>query len=127
MSSAGRRVAPAVALAVDVVLVLAFATVGRRNHEEAGTVLGTLDTAWPFLAGLGVAWLASRAWRHPVRSRPEALVIWTGTVAVGMGLRALTGQGTAVSFVVVAAVVLAVFLLGWRTLARRLVHRPTRR
>jgi len=36
-------------------------------------------------------------------------------VALGMLLRAATGQGTAPAFVLVVSVVLAVFLLGWRT------------
>jgi len=36
-----------------------------------------------------------------------------------MLLRAVTGQGTALAFVLVASVVLAVLLLGWRALAAR--------
>jgi len=32
-------------------------------------------------------------------------------------LRAVSGQGIAVSFVIVTAIVLAVFLLGWRAIA----------
>jgi hypothetical protein len=41
-------------------------------------------------------------------------VVWISTLAGGMLLRVVSGQGTAVSFVLVAGVVLAVFLLGWR-------------
>ena len=44
--------------------------------------------------------------------------IWVATVAVGMVLRSLTGQGVAVSFVVVASVVLGVLLLGSRLVWR---------
>jgi hypothetical protein len=43
-----------------------------------------------------------------------------------MLLRVASGQGIAVSFVVVAAIVLAVFLVGWRAVAllvRRLASR----
>jgi hypothetical protein len=44
--------------------------------------------------------------------------VWVGTLVGGMLLRAMTGGGVQVSFVLVAAVVLAVLLLGWRAVAR---------
>jgi hypothetical protein len=37
-------------------------------------------------------------------------------VAIGMLLRALTGAGTALPFVIVATITLGAFLLGWRAL-----------
>ena len=40
------------------------------------------------------------------------------TVVLGMLLRRVLGEGTALSFVVVATTVLAVLLLGWRLVAR---------
>ncbi len=40
------------------------------------------------------------------------------TVALGMIVRVITGEGTAPSFVIVATSVLAALLLGWRLLAR---------
>jgi hypothetical protein len=104
------------ALAVDVVLVVVFVLIGRRSHEESGALLGLGRTAWPFLAGLAAGWLAARAWRRPLRLWPEGVVVWLVTVALGMVLRVVSGQGTAFSFVVVTLVVLAVFLLGWRAL-----------
>jgi peptidoglycan/LPS O-acetylase OafA/YrhL len=104
------------ALAVDVALVVVFVLIGRRSHEESGALLGLARTAWPFLAGLAAGWLAARAWRRPLRLWPEAVVVWLATVALGMVLRVVSGQGTAFSFVVVTLVVLAVFLLGWRAL-----------
>jgi FtsH-binding integral membrane protein len=48
---------------------------------------------------------------------------WLGTVALGMVLRVVAGQGTAVAFIVVALVFLGLFLLGWRALARLLSAR----
>ena len=81
-------------------------------------VAGIASTAWPFLAGLGVGWLAARGWRRPLAIRPEGLVIWLCTVALGMILRVVSGQGTALAFIVVALAFLALFLLGWRLLAR---------
>jgi Protein of unknown function (DUF3054) len=50
---------------------------------------------------------------------------WLGTVAVDMVLRVVSGQGTAVAFVLVALAFLGLFLLGWR-LVTRLVARRAR-
>ncbi|MEW1953574.1 DUF3054 domain-containing protein [Terrabacter sp. NPDC080008] len=108
---------PAVALLLDVVLVLVFAGIGRASHDEAGPVVGAALTAWPFLVGTGLGWLVVRARRGawPVEVAP-GVTVWFATVLVGMLLRRAVGLGTAVSFVVVASVVLALFLLGWRAL-----------
>lgn len=115
------------ALTADAVAVVVFVLIGRRSHEESGAVLGLLRTAWPFLVGLGAGWLLARAWRRPLRVRPVGVAVWLVTVSLGMVLRVVSGQGTAFSFVVVTLVVLAAFLLGWRTLlpvlTRRLDHR----
>ena len=118
--------APRVAAAalLDVVLLLVFAAVGRRSHAEVGALLGVLGTAWPFLAGAAVGWVVVAATRRraPLGLGDGALV-WVATVAVGMLLRVVTGAGTAWSFVAVAAVVTAAFLLGWRLLARLALRR----
>lgn len=109
---------PVVALLVDAVCVLAFAAVGTRTHAGRLTVTAAAETAWPFLAGAGVGWLLCRAWRRPLDIVPTGVVVWLATVVVGMLVRRATGEGTATAFVVVASVVTAVLLLGWRALAR---------
>jgi len=122
--SVATRVPAGVAVAVDAVAVLLFAAVGRRSHAEGLAVLGVLRTAWPFLAGVAAGCLLARAWRAPSALLPSGVSVWLGALVVGMALRVMTGAGTAPSFVVVAAVSLAVLLLGWRLLARAV---PTRR
>ncbi|PSL01348.1 Protein of unknown function (DUF3054) [Haloactinopolyspora alba] len=107
----------AVAALVDVLLVVAFVLLGRRTHEGVGDLAGIATTAWPFLTGLASGWLAARAWRRPRSVLPTGVTVWAATVLVGMLLRAVSGQGTAPSFVVVATVVLGVFLIGWRLLS----------
>lgn len=101
------------ALVVDLVCVLVFTAIGRASHAEGITLPGLAQTAWPFLVGClvgsGVAALRSRP--RPLRS---GLLVWVGTVLLGLVLRAAAGGGVVLSFVVVTAVVLAVFLLGWR-------------
>ncbi len=107
-----------VALVLDVACVLVFVIIGRDSHAKGESIGGIASTAWPFLCGLGAGWLASRAWRRPLALRPAGIAAWLGTVALGMVLRVVSGQGTAVAFIVVALVFLGLFLLGWRGLAR---------
>ena len=109
------------ALLADTGLVLVFVLVGRRSHDEGSALLGIVRTAWPFLVGLAVGWWAVRG--RPVRLAPEGIIVWASTVAVGMLLRAVSSQGTAFSFIVVATLVLGAFLLGWRALLPRLTRR----
>lgn len=101
-------------LVADVVGVLIFCAVGRRSHDEGLSVTGVATTAWPFLTGTVVGWLASRAWRRPTAMVPTGVVVWLCTVVVGMVLRKVISAGVAASFVVVAASVTALLLLGWR-------------
>ena len=110
-------------LLVDVLALLVFAAVGRRSHAEGLAVVGVLRTAWPFLVGAVVGWVASRAWRRPVAVWPSGVTTWVATVVVGMLLRALTGGGTPLDFVAAATVFVALFLLGWRLLVAALLGR----
>ncbi|GAB2749741.1 DUF3054 domain-containing protein [Sinomonas soli] len=109
---------PGIAAAIaDAVIVLAFAATGRASHGEADPVLGALATAWPFAVGLALAWAVPLVRRRPLSVWPAGVLAWLGTYAVGMLLRAVTGQGTAVPFLIVAASVLGVALIGWRAVA----------
>lgn len=121
-----------IALAVDSVLVVVFAAIGRANHDEGNAVLGVLGTAWPFLVGAGVGWLlVTRAGRRTPLEVGPGIPVWLCAVIVGMLLRRVVGDGTAVSFVIVATLVLGVFLLGWRAAytvwERRSAHEPAGR
>ncbi|MEO9153419.1 MAG: DUF3054 domain-containing protein [Lapillicoccus sp.] len=121
---AGRTLAVA---AADAVAVLVFAAVGRASHDESSPVLGVLSTAWPFLAGAAAGWAVAVAVGHETpRTVRRGIPVWVGAVAGGMLLRAATGRGTALSFVIVATVVLAVLLLGWRAVDSAVVRRHAR-
>lgn len=122
------RHSPALALVLDAVLVVVFAAIGRATHD--GDVLGPFGsglatTAWPFVAALLVGWLVTRAWRRPTAVVRRGLPVWAITVALGMVLRALSGQGVAVAFIIVATLTLALLLLGWRGIARLAGRRRT--
>lgn len=120
------------AAVVDIVLIVAFALIGRSSHAEAASPLGLWTTAYPFLAGWAVGFLVVRGWTRPLRLWPTGVVVWVATVAIGLLLRVLTGQGDVagdplpLSFVIVATISLAVFLLGWRAVARPVVARVGR-
>ncbi|WP_168581515.1 DUF3054 domain-containing protein [Gephyromycinifex aptenodytis] len=119
----GRISAPVAAL-VDALGVLVFAAIGRRSHAESGGLVGVLTTAWPFLAGAGLGWVIVWLWRrHAPTDLAGGVVVWLATVAGGMLLRALSGAGTAVSFILVTTAVTALILLGWRAVARAILAR----
>ncbi|WP_371741002.1 DUF3054 domain-containing protein [Frigoribacterium sp. CFBP 13729] len=102
----------------DLVLVVAFVLIGRRSHDEGSALAGVLTTLWPFAAGLVVGWALVLVRGRSLPAVGSGLVVWPATVVVGMVLRVISGQGTAVSFVIVTVVVLGIFLLGWRALVR---------
>ncbi|ORA34429.1 DUF3054 domain-containing protein [Mycobacterium aquaticum] len=108
------RRASLLALLADLVAVVVFCTIGRRSHAEGITLPGVAETAWPFLVGTLAGWLVSRGWQRPTSLAPTGIAVWLSTVVVGMLLRKLTSAGVAGSFIVVASLVTAVLLLGWR-------------
>ncbi|MBU4464335.1 MAG: DUF3054 domain-containing protein [Actinobacteria bacterium] len=118
------------AFAFDLVLVVIFAAIGRASHAEgvlgAGGI-GLAQTAWPFVAGVILGWLITRGWLAPLSPVRTGLGVWAVTLAGGMILRGVSGQGVVVAFVIVAAITLAVFLIGWRALATAVRRNRSRR
>lgn len=99
-------------LSVDLLFVSGSAVIGRLSHAEAMTASGWWHTAWPFLTGTLVGWALVTAVRRPGGSVSTGLIVWPSTVLLGMLLRRASDQGTAISFIVVAGVVLgAMFVL----------------
>ena len=107
-----------VLLLLDVASVAVFVVIGRANHAKGLSPGGIASTAWPFLVGMAVGWLAVLAWRRPAALVPTGLAVWLCCVALGMVLRVVAGQGTAPAFVAVALAFLALTMLGWRLVAR---------
>ncbi|WP_345763907.1 DUF3054 domain-containing protein [Diaminobutyricibacter sp. McL0608] len=113
----------ALAAVIDVAGVVLFVLIGRSSHAEDLNSIGTLDTLWPFLAGLALGWALTFAWLRPLAVLWPGMPIWIITVAAGMLFRASAGQGVDFSFVVVAIVVLGIFLVGWRLIAMPIARR----
>ena len=115
------------ALAIDVVATLVFVLIGRGSHNADPTLAGLLVVWWPFLAALALGWLLTLAWRRPLGPVWPGLGLWILTVAGGMLFRTLSGQGTALAFVIVATVALGILLIGWRGIAAFIRRRPRTR
>lgn len=101
---------------IDLVLVLLFAIIGRASHAE-NPIAGALGTAWPFLAATVVGWLVLALLEDDGLGLRGGAIVWFLTLAGGMALRVISGGTTQVSFIIVTAVVLGVFLGGWRLIA----------
>ena len=112
----------AVAALADIVAIVVFVAIGRRNHAEGTTLRGIAGVAAPFLIALVVGWIAARAWARPMQVE-SAFIIWPITVALGMVLRHFVfDRGTALPFIIVATLFTGVFLVGWRMVAARALH-----
>jgi hypothetical protein len=114
-------------LVADLIIVLVFVVIGRATHDHGVYVLGVLSTAWPFGTGLTVGWLAMRATGQLGTSARDGGIICLITVAVGMMLRVVAGQGTAFAFVLVALGFLGASMIGWRVLVNTMRRRLARR
>lgn len=113
----------AATVGIDLLGVIVFVLIGRASHGEG--ILGLLVTLWPFAVGLLVGHvLALVLGQRETRSvRWAGVVVWVSTVVVGMVLRAVSGQGVQLSFVIVTVLVLAALLLGWRFVAWLIARR----
>lgn len=111
------------ALALDTLFIVLFVAIGRSAHDHGIALAGMASTLWPFVAALAVGWLVTRRRRHSGETPMDGVVIVLVTVALGMALRVVSGQGTAVAFIIVALSFLTLFLVGWRLVARRLLRR----
>ncbi len=106
-----------IVVAIDVVAVIVFVVIGRSAHHHGESIGGIVSTSWPFLVGLAAGWAVLRARRMQGATVREGVVAWLATVAVGMILRVVAGQGTAVAFIIVALCFLGAAMLGGRVVA----------
>lgn len=120
-----RPPAAAIAALLDAVAIVLFVVLGRRSHDEGSAIGGTLEVAAPFLLAGALGWVVARAWRRP-SALPTGVAVWLVTVAAGLLLRrTVFDRGTAVSFVIVATIVLGALVVGWRAALARWSARAT--
>ena len=102
------------ALGLDTFSVVLFVAIGRREHERDSAIAGLVGTLAPFLLALAIGWIVMRVWQRPT-AWTTGVGVWATTIVVGMLLRNVVfDDGTAASFIIVASVFLALFLIGWR-------------
>ena len=65
-----------VAIVLDMVLVVAFAALGRASHAEALDVAGLSRTALPFLAGALLAWITLIMRRGDGTTLSSGVFVW---------------------------------------------------
>lgn len=111
------------AASIDVLAVVVFVVIGRDAHSHGESLAGIASTAWPFLAGLAVGWVILLARGVAGDTVREGVVPWLATVAIGMVLRVIAGQGTALAFIIVALCFLGATMLGGRLAAGALRRR----
>ena len=118
-----RWLAPLVA---DLACVLVFAFAGKTSHEATASDWVVVAIVWPYALAVALAHvgLVSRG-RQTRRIWPEGAVVLAVTYVLGMLLRAVSGRGTAVGFLVVAALFLALTMLGWRSIVQLAAGRRT--
>ena len=108
---------------IDVLCIVIFVAIGRKNHDEGEAAAGIFRVAAPFLIAAVAGWLATRAWKRPLELRTGAIV-WVTTIVLGMILRHFVfDDGTATAFIIVATVFLCAFLNGWRAIVRKRLNR----
>lgn len=114
------------AAGLDAGVILLFSAIGRASHHEGvlgENGLGLATTFWPFAAGAAAGWLLVRGWNAPCDWRRTGTIVWASTLVGGMALRAATGQGVQISFVMVAGTFLAAGLVGWRAVSGAVARR----
>jgi hypothetical protein len=116
----------AVAFAVDAAVLLLFAAIGRRTHDDDDALAGILLVAAPFLAGWAVGAAVSRLPADPLSVR-RAVPAWALALPVGFALRAATGRGLGFGFLIVTVVFTAAALLGWRLVVAAVRRRAAAR
>ena len=105
---------------VDVVAVVVFVAIGRRNHDEGTALSGVISVAAPFLIALGISWIGLRTWREPF-NRASLVATWVITVAGGLFLRRVVfDRGIATAFIIVTVITLGLLLGLGRLLSRKL-------
>jgi hypothetical protein len=109
-------------IVVDFLVVLLFVGIGRSNHHHVVNLSGMVSTTWPFAVGLAVGWLLVFLRHQRGVSLGAGVEVWLSTVAVGMIVRVIAGQGTAFAFILVALGFLGALMLGLRLGYLRLTH-----
>ena len=111
-------------LILDAALIIVFAMFGIGSHDGAIDFPGIGRVAIPFLLPYLVLAVTIKPARFIHNIFPVGITLWLATVALGPVFRAVFFADTsALPFVLVTAGVLAVFLLGRRSISTLVTRR----
>ncbi|MCT1460220.1 DUF3054 domain-containing protein [Aestuariimicrobium sp. p3-SID1156] len=108
------------AILIDILLTIVFIAIGRASHSEGLRPVEILQTAWPFLLALAIGWVVMLVRKREHMGVGAGIFLWITTWIGGIILRVASGDTAETAFIIVAGVTLAVFLIGWRLLAKLL-------
>ena len=109
---------------IDTLAIIVFAVLARLAHntaEDPFTFINVADTFWPFFLGLILGWILIWVKADAARKIGPGVVVWIATVVVGLGIWWLRNNEVPHwSFILVASVMSALLLLGWRAIATKI-------
>ncbi|CAQ04126.1 DUF3054 domain-containing protein [Corynebacterium urealyticum] len=113
----------ALAPVLDLLALLIFALLARLAHDDGSgfSVLRWLDTAWPFMLGAAIVWVILRATGAGAAgfSLRTGVFVWLGSLVAGLGIWGIRNAAVPHwSFILVATLMSALLLFGWRGIAR---------
>lgn len=116
------------AVVLDLIAITVFAVLARIAHQSEDmplTFLGILSTLWPFVIGVALGWIVvSAAGRSAVRVRSGGWLVWLVTVIVGLAIWGIRNTSFPHwSFILVASLMSALLMLGWRGIHALVVKR----
>lgn len=106
------------AIIADIIAVLVFAILARVAHGglDIPAILGTF---WPWAVGALVGWAIIAA-AKPANKWKEGTIVWLSSLLIGMVIWSLVeGRIGHISFIIVATIMSAVCIYGWRIFARK--------
>lgn len=108
------------AIALDLVAIAAFALFARMAHQSDDmpfNFAGWASTVWPFALGVVLGWVVVLVGSH--KDGDRGVLVWLVTVVTGLVIWGIRNQALPHwSFVIVASVMSALLMLGWRGLAK---------
>lgn len=112
----------------DLLCIVLFSTLGVIQHDSGQLLTRVPEVATPFifgwaLVGLLAGTFVTDALATPREAAARAAVAWLGADVVGQGLRATSvfPGGFDPAFFLVSLFVAGALLVGWRTVASRLL------
>ena len=128
----GTQVSYVQAAVMDIIAVLLFALLARIAHNSPELPFswgGVLTTAWPFLLGAAAGFGVMTILRRPAGAVvPFGITVWIPAVIVGLTIWGFHhSKFPHWSFIIVATVTSAIFILGWRGLTRFSASRAHKR